>query len=381
MGAEKRVSISSVLLSDIEGALAQGSSERRTGVLLRVSDLFLGQAAEYTDRQTTMFGPVMCQLMRCVENRALVELSGRLAPISAAPANVIQVLARNDLIEISGPVLHQSALLTDDDLTEIARTKSQAHLSAIAGRSQLSESVTNVLVDRGNSDVVNKIAKNDGARFSKAGMNMLVMRANSDDYLTESIAKRVDISPRLFRQLLVQATEAVRENLLATASPKHRVVLTQIFDEISAQVGKRDPSSRNYAKARRIVQAFCHDTQRVKSVVVEFANAKLVAEMIAALSLLSNVPIIRVDGLFTAPSGFGLMVLCKAIGLNWTITKSVILNRPVELTDPHFTLDEMYEQYNNLPTTSAQSLLKGLGELQKSDKPLSMTTDNIYYVD
>ena len=146
-----------------------------------------------------MFGTVMCQLIRCVESRALIELSRRLAPISAAPANVIQVLARNDLIEISGPVLCQSALLTDDDLT--------------------------------------------------------------------------------------------------------------------------------------------------------------------------------------APSGFGLMVLCKAIGLNWTITKSVILNRPVELTDPHFTLDEMYEQYNNLPTTSAQSLLKGCGELQKSDKPLSMTIDNVYYVD
>jgi uncharacterized protein (DUF2336 family) len=383
MGAEKKVSISSVLLSDIESALGQGSSERRTGVLLRVSDLFLGRATEYAEHQRTMIGAVMCQLMRCVENRALVELSCRLATISAAPANVIQVLARNDLIEISGPVLDQSALLTDDDLTEIATTKSQAHLSVIAGRSRLSETVTNVLVDQGNSDVVNIVAKNDGARFSKAGMNMLVMRANSDDQLTESIALRVDISPRLFRQLLVQATEAVRENLLAAARPQHRAVLTQILKEITAQVGKREFSPRDYAKARRIIQAFGHDTQRVKSVVVEFANAKLVTEMIAALSLLSKVPLIRVDQLFMAPSGFGLMVLCKAIGLNWTITKSVILNRPVELTDLNFTFDEMCEQYNNLPTTTAQRLLKGWVELQKSDKPLNTTiiNENIHYID
>lgn len=103
--------------------------------------------------------------------------------------------------------------------------------------------------------------------------------------------------------------------------------------------------------------------------------------MIAALSLLSNVPVIRVDGLFTGPSGFGLMVLCKAVGLNWTITRSVILSRPVEFTDPHFTLDEMCEQYNNIPPTSAQRLLKGWGELQKSDQSLSMTSDNIHYID
>lgn len=375
------MSISSVLLSDIESALSQGSSERRTGVLLRVSDLFLGRAAEYAEHQRTIIGAVMCQLMQCVESRALVELSRRLAPVSAAPLNVIQALARNDLIEISGPVLAESVLLTDDDLAEITRTKSQAHLSKIAGRSQLSEAVTNVLVDQGNADVVNKVAKNDGARFSKAGMNMLVMRANGDDQLTESIAMRADISPRLFRQLLVQATEAVRENLLATARPKHRAVLTQILDEISAQVGKRDLSARDYAKARRIIQAFGHDTQRVKSVVVEFANAKLVTEMMAALSLLSKVPIIRVDELFMAPSGFGLMVLCKAIGLNWMITKSVILNRPVELTDINFTLDEMYEQYNNLPTTTAQRLLNGWVELQKSEKPPHPTISDIHYID
>ena len=209
-----------------------------------------------------MIGAVMCQLMRCVESRALVELSRRLAPISAAPANVIQVLARNDLIEISEPVLAMSAVLTDDDLTEIARTKSQAHLSRIAGRSRLGETVTNVLVDEGNSDVVNIVANNDGARFSKAGMNILVMRANGDDRLTETIARRADISPRLFRQLLVQATEAVRENLLVTARPQQRVGLTKILDEISAQVEKRDLTARDCAKARRIIQAFGHDTTR-----------------------------------------------------------------------------------------------------------------------
>jgi uncharacterized protein (DUF2336 family) len=372
--------ISSALLSDIESALGDGSSERRTGILLSVSDLFLGCAAEYTEQQTTMFGSVMCQLMKCVENRALVELSSRLAPISTAPTDVIQALARNDLIEISGPVLGRSALLTDDDLANIAETKSQAHLSSIAGRSQIGEIVTNVLVDRGNFQVVNKVAKNEGARFSKIGINTLVMRADGNDQLTESIAKRADIPPRLFRQLLAQATDAVRETLLATARQNQRAVLTQIFDEISAQVEKRELDPRDYAKARRVIQAFGHDTPRVKSAIAEFANAKLVAEMIAALSLVSNLPIMQVDRMFTAPSGYGLMVLCKAIGLNWTITKSVILNRLVDWTDARFTLDELREQFNNLPTTSAQRLLRGWDELQKDENP-PMEISNIHYID
>jgi hypothetical protein len=372
---------SSTLVNDIESALAEGSTERRTEILLRVSDLFLGRAADYTQYQTTIFGTVMCQLMSYVEDTALMELSWRLAPVSVVPANVIQVLARNDKIEISGPVLAHSDLLTDDDLTEIAKTKSQAHLSRIAERSQLSEPVTSVLVDQGNANIADKVVKNSGARFSEAAMNMLVMRANGDGQLSGSIAARADIPPRLFRQLLAQATEEVRHYLLSIASPEQRAVIKDVLDDISTRVAKCKFGPKDYARARSIVQAFAHDTKRVKSTIAEFAGAKLIAEMIAALSLLSNVPIMQVDKMFMAPCCFGLMVLCKAIGLPWTITESVILNRPTELMDPNFTLAQMHKQYRELSTTSAQRLLKDWLALQKTGDQNSTPVNEICYID
>ena len=375
------MSVSSTLANDIESALAEGSTERRTEILLRVSDLFLGRATEYTQNQTTTFGTVMCQLMNYVEDRVLMELSLRLAPISAAPADVIQVLARNDKIEISGPILTQSGLLTDDFLTEIAKTKSQEHLSRIAERSQLSEPVTSALVDHGNANVAHKVAGNSGARFSEAGLNMLVMRANGDGQLAGSIAARADIPPRLFRQLLAQATEEVRDYMLSIASPEQRAIIKDVLDDISTRVAKHKLGPKDYAKARSIVRAFAHDTKRVKSTIAEFAGANLTAEMIAALSLLSNVAIMQVEKMFMAPCCFGLMVLCKAIGLTWTITKSVILNRPTELMDPSFTLAQMYEQYRDLSATSAQRLLKDWLALQKTGDQNGTLVNEIYYID
>ena len=76
------------------------------------------------------------------ERQALIELTGRLAPIDRGPINVIGHLSRDDDIEISGPILEQSNMLTDNDLVEIATTKSQAHLSTIAGRKRIGEPVT-----------------------------------------------------------------------------------------------------------------------------------------------------------------------------------------------------------------------------------------------
>ena len=47
-------------------------------------------------------------------------------PIDRAPVNVIGRLSYDDDIDIAGPILEQSNVLTDDDLVEIASTKSQA---------------------------------------------------------------------------------------------------------------------------------------------------------------------------------------------------------------------------------------------------------------
>ena len=65
---------------------------------------------------------------------------------------------------------------------------------------------------------------------------------------------RDDIPPRLFRQLLMQATEVVRKRLLAQAKPETqaeiRRVLTKVSDEVAAKA-----APRNYTAALATVRA------------------------------------------------------------------------------------------------------------------------------
>ena len=157
----------------------------------------------------------MVRLIDHVESRARVELSRDVAPVANAPHNVIQRLASDDDIAVAGPVLAQSPRLTDENLVEIAESKGQSHLSKIAERAQLSPVVTDVLVDRGDHEVVTKVAVNTGARFSKTGMSMLAMRASGDNELTQAMTQRADISPALFKRLLSHATEEARQRMLA----------------------------------------------------------------------------------------------------------------------------------------------------------------------
>jgi uncharacterized protein (DUF2336 family) len=342
------------IITEVEFALHDASNAKRLDVLRRVTDLFVADAETITTEQTALFDGVIGQLISHIESRALVELSGRLAPIANAPLDTVRVLARNDDIEISGPILAGSERLTDADLIEIANTKGTGHLAKISSRAHLREAVTDALVERADADVANTLARNSGARFSQIGMAKLVMRADSDDRLTESVAGRADIPPRLFRQLLAQATEVVRNKLLTSAAPDRQDAIKRVLAEISTQAAPKPVTAQQIAEAQRLMRGYSQDSELLKTKIMEYANLRRPAEVSAGLSVLSGVPFEQIECLFRASNGFGLMVICKTLMLDWQVASEIISASEVGEEQ----LGELGEQYNALPVASAQRLFR-----------------------
>jgi uncharacterized protein (DUF2336 family) len=152
------------LISELEDTIRAGSHEKRVQTLRKVIDLFLAESERFNDEQINVFDEVLIRLIERVETKVLAELSRRLAPIPNAPNDVIQKLARNDEISVANPVLMQSARLSNASLIEIASTKSHAHLLAIAGRDRLEIPVTDVLVEHGDNEVLNRLVKRTARR-------------------------------------------------------------------------------------------------------------------------------------------------------------------------------------------------------------------------
>ena len=176
------------VIDELEAVLAAGSSDRRrTEILRRVTDLFLGNAESFNAEQVGVFDDVLAHLVKQVETTALAELGTKLAPIDNAPSGIIHSLARHDEIAVAGPVLVQSPQLTDSDLIEIAGSKSQDHLGAISERKRLAAAVTDILIQRGDTTVVRKLSQNQGAAFSESGYVKLTERAETDERLAENL--------------------------------------------------------------------------------------------------------------------------------------------------------------------------------------------------
>lgn len=346
------------IIDEVEQALHDASSAKRSEVLRRVTDLFVGEAEHFSADQTALFDSVLGQLVTHIESRAAIELSQRLAPIPNAPLQTVRRLAEDDDIAVSGPILEKSERLSDEDLVAIAKTKSQAHLAKIANRASLNETVTEVLVDQGDDEVAHRLAVNSGARFSKLGMAKLVLRADGDDRLAESIGRRNDIPAHIYRQLLAQATDVVRGKLLASLPADRQDAVKKMMADIAAQVMPKTGAMHHYAAAQRTMSAFAQDTELMKRKIVEFANIKQVPEVAVGLSILSGVSPEHIDHLFRASNGFGLMVLCRSLAFDWQTAFVVIMASRKSKELEGMPTGDLREQYAALTIPSAQRVLR-----------------------
>src|SRR5450830_1709013 len=136
------------LLPELEDVVQHGSAEKRAETLRRITSLFLDSAPNFNEDHVALFDDVIGCLIEEIEAKALAELARRVAPVPNAPAGVVRTLAKNDDIEVAGPVLKQ-AKLDDTDLMQIAETKDQAHLLALSARKGVSEAVAEIIVSRG----------------------------------------------------------------------------------------------------------------------------------------------------------------------------------------------------------------------------------------
>jgi len=363
MMAKSRASES--LIVELERATNSGSPERCVETMRRVTELFLTGADRYSEEQVLLFENVLGLLVERIEWRAREELSAQLALVHNAPIGVIRRLAQDDEIAVAESVLRQSSRLSDGDLIEIARAKSQGHLLAISGRQKIAPSVTDVLLDRGNREVIHKLAYNAGASFSESGFTTLVLKAGADQQLTEAIGLRLDVPSHLFQKLLTQATKTVRARLLALAPPETQREIRRVLATASKEIGWEATAPRDFARARERVQAMRERGELNEATLGELARLHRYEDLVVALSLLCAAPIDVIDPLLGSPRDDGILVPCRAARLSWQTVDAILQHRGMHQALTSYDRDKLQADYARLSQATAQRLL-GFWQAQSS---------------
>jgi uncharacterized protein (DUF2336 family) len=354
------------IIAELEEAVRSGSSAKRISTLRQVTDLFLRDADRLNEDQVKVFDDVLCHLVARVETRVKAEVSARLAPLDHAPSGVIERLAWDDQIDVAGTVLANSSCLTASTLVEIAKIRGQEHLLAISGRT---EDVTDVIVDRGEREVIHKLAGNASARFSDNGYQGMVAHAESDDELTEMLGVRIDLPINFLRNLLQRATEAVRARLASIAPAELQEEIKRVLKAIANAASGESPPMRDFSRAEAVVRRMKGLNELNDAAISRFAETKKFEEVAAALAILNNsAPTNMMARLLEGFRADLVLIPCKSAGLGPAAVELILRNRPVKYRIAEETLKIALKDYGKLSAETAERTVRFWQLHDKIDK-------------
>ena len=347
------------IIAELEEAVRDGSSAKRVSTLRQVTDLFLHDGERLSEDQVKVFDDVLCHLVGRVENRVKTELGARLAPLEYAPSGVIEQLAWDDEIAVAGTVLASSTRLTTSALVEIAKAKGQDHLLAISGRANLPSAVTDVIVDRGEREVIRKLADNASAQFSDTGYSGMVVRSKADDELAEIVGLRIDLPVKFLPELLQRATDAVRARLALTAPAELQGEIQRVLETIANQARVERPPMRDFSRAEGVVKRMKGLNELNDAAITGFAEAKRFDEVAASLAILNNsAPTDMMARLLEGLRTDLILIPCKSAGLSWAAVEAILCNRPVKHRIDEATLKLALKDYGKLSAGTAERAVR-----------------------
>jgi uncharacterized protein (DUF2336 family) len=368
---------STELIAELEDVVRAGSPERRIRILRQVASLFLADADRLSEHQIDIFDDVLVRLIGAVEPRTLTKLSTPLADLKSAPRELVRRLAQHEDAAVAGPILRKCEGLPEGDLIEIAKTRGEEHLGAIAGRSAVSRDLTDALLMRGAAAVCCILARNPGAQFSIAGFATMVDMALRNDDIAYALVQRPDLPRDVLCELVAKCSPFARARLLKTAPPERHGVIRTLIEETAVRASARKAAPVDYSEAKATVLALNNAGQLNDSTVNRFAIRRDHPSVIAALSLLATVPIETLEPLMATEDCYGLILACRASRLDWQTAIAIIRSRKgVKPISPE-QLELAKEAFETLSLSTAQRAIRfgSVGEV--GARPLSADTPSV----
>ena len=142
----------------------------------------------------------------------------------------------------------------------------------MAERKTLSPDLTDIMVRRGDPEVVRRTAGNAGAAFSETGYTELIKRAAQDGVLTLTVGQRDDLSDERLKQILAASLDVIRRRLFDVVRPERQAAIKRAMAEISG-VPERFESKHDFVPAQRTVLALHKAGDLSEAALLNFARA------------------------------------------------------------------------------------------------------------
>ncbi len=306
-----------------------GDDVVRSDVAGKIAQLAPGLSADEQEQVRRMTYQILEILARDQLPRVRRILAETLKDMSNAPHEIIGKLARDTDIDVAGPVLRSSPVLTDEDLIEIIRTCPIAGpVAEISRRANVGEKVTDAIIDTDDVEAIGTLLANPSAQIREEALDRIIDRAPEIESWHEPLARR----PKLSSMAVTKIARFVADSLIEVMHARGDIdpsTVAVLKSELSNRLD-RDSSNRKtddktgakddghsegnfdslpeaaIARARRL-----YTQGKLKEDAVSEALAAGDRRFVAAaLAVLSGLPLALVEKVAESKSARGVVAIC-----------------------------------------------------------------------
>ncbi len=359
--AAKIFNIEDISLEELFVLARDKSSEGRQTLFENMRDMFLDGGSSVSDREKALMGEILRQLVHDVEKKLRKSLAEKLAQRSDIPHALIVELA-NDEFEVAHPILLESNVLQDTDLIETVKHRSMEHQLTISMRNNLSEDVSEALVETGQEDAIASLLNNHGAKISRHVMDYLVSESKRVDSYQNPLVQRPDLPPELAERMSWWVSAALREHI----SDKFSLDLSELDDVIETvakeQFGINQDDLPPTSKADDLVERLSDLGELDVSFLIKALRQGEISLFKSAFCKLTGLKLMLMRRILFEPGGEALVILCRAVDVGAdTFSELFELSRRAKDREEEISgqqMDRLHALYAKTKQEDAKRILK-----------------------
>lgn len=303
------------MLSELNELAREASSDKRRLLLGKIADMFYNDGRDLVaEQEMVLFAAVVTRLLRDIDVDGRRAFSGIVAGSAKTPRDVALSLA-NDEASIASPVLQRSAQLSEDDLVNIANAHGTEHRIAISQRPNITERVTDTLIDFGELEVMQTLIDNRTAAISEKGYGAIADRSVTSAGLREKIFLRGDVPATAARKLLPFLSEDDRAKMQALIDGQGGSVDDLVRDALPAFSAERSDRAKTRLHLKGLAAEIETGKRPLDPNIEALLDEKRLFDVALVFSELSLLPEKQMINAVTARNIEPLALICSALGL------------------------------------------------------------------
>jgi uncharacterized protein (DUF2336 family) len=313
-------------MSDM-GRLAQLAANpqgtTREEIFLAVASLYRVQGGYLNPRERSLMQDILRRLARDVEMAIRIALAERLADDTTAPHDLILLLA-DDKIEVARPLILRSPLLTETDVLRMIADHSEAHQTAVAGRANIGEPVTEALVQSNAETVLTTLARNVTARISSHAFETLVEKSKLMAALQDPLARRSDLPPALATKMCDFVSEAPKVFIVRNFEIREAKLNAAIVEATRMAKSPPQPLQAVPAEsAQKLIEKLAISGQLKAGFLLRVLHQGQIDLFDLAFAKLLNIPLAEQRHKFYETGPKAVALACRAVGIDRCVFATV----------------------------------------------------------